>query len=161
MLYVVNYADGSLYEKYQKYCSLSARILGKADKIVELKRNDIDADYIKEHNNIFSYNRGAGLWLWKPYLIDKTLNKIKDNDWLFYTDSGSFFIRDIHKLIKCAEKNNTDIMLFEQPMLNRQFCKKETAVLMGVEDKGENQTLGIMLIKKTPSTLSTTICLFL
>ncbi|WP_281799696.1 hypothetical protein [Methylocystis echinoides] len=32
--------------------------------------------------------RGAGYWLWKPFLILETLSRIKENDFLLYCDSG-------------------------------------------------------------------------
>lgn len=153
MLYVINYADGQPYKKYQEYNTWSARYIGKADRIIQYSSDDIDKHYMEEHKDIFAYKRGGGLWLWKPYLINKTLKQLNEGDWLFYTDSGSLFINDIHKLINNAIKNNTDIMLFGQPTLNRQFCKRETFLSMGVDDNNENQTLGIMLLQKTHKTV--------
>lgn len=153
MLYVINYADGQPYKKYQEYNTWSAKHIGKADRIIQYSTDDIDKEYKEKHKNIFAYERGGGLWLWKPYLINKSLRQIDEGDWLFYTDSGSFFINDINKLIDNAIRHDTDIMLFGQPTLNRQFCKKETFVLMDIQDNNENQTLGIMLIKKTKRTV--------
>lgn len=154
MLYVVNYADGQPFEKYRKFCTKSAYWFGHADEVIEYTKKDIPQSYIDSHKNIFAYKRGAGLWLWKSYIVNKTLLSMKDGDWMFYTDGGSIFIRNIHKLIKCAKINNTDIMLFEQPLLHRQFTKKETMMIMNVEDRNENQTLGIFLLQKTPHTIA-------
>ncbi len=154
MLYVINYADGQPYEKYRKICTKSAYLHGKADKVIEYSKTDIPQTYKNAHREIFSYQRGAGLWLWKPYLVNKALDSINDGDWIFYTDGGSIFIRDIHILIKCANCNQTDIMLFEQPLLHRQFTKHETMKLMGVSENDFNQTLGIFMIKKTARTVA-------
>lgn len=154
MLYVVNYADGTPYELFRKECTKSAYWLGRADKVIEYTRSDIPASYINANKRIFSYQRGAGLWLWKPFLVNKALETLNVGDWLFYTDGGALFIRDIHKLIKCAETHETDIMLFEQPLLQRQFTKHETMVKMGIEEKGLNQTLGIFLLQKNERTVS-------
>lgn len=154
MLYVVNYAEGEPFESYRKINSRTAKWFGKADRVIEYSYNDIPLSYREAHKEIFAYKRGAGLWLWKPYIINKALNEINDGDWLFYTDSGAIFIDNIHKMIPSAIKANSDIMLFEQPLLHRQFTKKETMVNMGVAEIGSNQTLGIMLIRKTPFTKS-------
>ena len=92
MIYVVNYADGSLFEKRRRINSLTARLFAHADKVFEYNSSDIDEEYKNSNKKIFSYKRGAGLWLWKPYVLSKALEKLQDGDWLFYADAGSFFI---------------------------------------------------------------------
>ena len=154
MLYVVNYANGEPYESFRKVNTKSAYVFGRADKVFEYSSFDIPSDYKLLHKNIFSYKRGAGLWLWKPYIILDALSKIKYNDWLFYCDSGAIFVNNLKKLVTCAIENNTDILLVEQPMLNRQFCKHESYVGMQIYDSGENQLLsGYILLKKTDKTI--------
>lgn len=154
MLYVVNYADGEPYESYRKINSRTAKWFGKADKVIEYSSKDIPQSYKDAHKEIFAYKRGAGLWLWKPYIINNALDKINNGDWLFYSDAGALFIKDIHKLVSAALQAKTDIMLFEQPLLHRQFTKKETMVNMKVDDIGSNQTLGILLIQKSEHSTS-------
>ena len=154
MLYVLNYADGQPYQKFQQYCNFSAKFIGKADSVISFNKDDIPQSYKDAHQDIFSYERGGGLWLWKPYLVNKALLSLEKGDWLFYTDSGSIFINDIHLLIDFCIKKETDIMLFDQPLLNRQFCKCETFKQIGVDDNNETQTLGIFLLKKTKFTIS-------
>lgn len=154
MLYVINYADGEPYESYRRLCTKSAYKIGHADRVIEFSKKDIPSSYIKKHENIFLYERGAGLWLWKPYLVNRTLEMVEDSDWILYVDGGSLFIGDIHKLIHSAESNQTDVMLFEQPLLHRQFTKHETMQKMQVEDDGSNQTLGIFMIKKTKESVA-------
>lgn len=152
MVYIVNYADGPLFERRRKVNTFTARYIARADKVIEFSFSDIEKKYLEKHKDIFSYKRGAGLWLWKPYLINKALDMLQDGDWLFYADAGSFFISNIKSLVRCAESTNTEILLFEQPLLNRQFTKREAFVKMGIEDHGERQLLGgFLLIKKTKS----------
>lgn len=154
MLVVINYANGTPYEDFRKWNTWSAKHFGRADDVWEYSEKDISTQYKKEHEQIFSYKRGAGLWLWKPYIVLDALSKLKENDWLFYCDSGSVVIRSIHHLINCAEENNTPILLVEQPLLNRQFTKRETIKAMGVEDNNENQLLsGFILLKKCQETI--------
>ena len=51
--------------------------------------DDVDEKFKQENKEIW-YNsaRGGGWWIWKPYLIYKKLQEIKDNDILVYFDSG-------------------------------------------------------------------------
>ena len=149
MVYVVNYANGEPFESNRKVCTWTAKFFGKANKVIEYTPNDISRDYISAHKNIFSYTRGNGLWLWKPYLIDKALSQINEDDWLFYADAGVTFINSIYHLIRSATESGTDIFTVEQPLLCRQFTKRECYKIMGVEDHGENQALGLLLLKKS------------
>lgn len=48
-----------------------------------------DKHFWERHGNfIENNNRGYGYWIWKPYLILKTLEKMNDNDILLYLDCG-------------------------------------------------------------------------
>jgi hypothetical protein len=149
MIYVLNYADGEPYESYRKINTKTAFRFGKADKVLEYSSKDIPQSYKDKHKDIFAYKRGAGLWLWKPYIIHKALASINDGDWLFYSDAGVTFINDLHYLIRCAATNSLDIFTIEQPMFCRQFTKRECYIEMGIEDHGENQALGLLLLRKS------------
>jgi hypothetical protein len=48
-------------------------------------------DFWHQHENFISENlRGFGRWIWKPYLILKLMERIKNGEGLFYLDSGSY-----------------------------------------------------------------------
>lgn len=154
MLYVVNYANGEPYETYRRINTKTSYWFGKVDKVIEYSSEDIPDEYRTKHQSIFNYQRGAGLWLWKPFLINKAFSKIEYGDWLMYLDSGTTVLRDIHILTQFMEEKKQDLFLMEQPLLCRQFTKRECYELMEVEDNGENQLLGLLLIKKTEKTMS-------
>ena len=148
MIYAINYANGEPFESFRAANTSSAYSKGKVDKVIEYTIKDIDDDYIKEHQTIFDYKRGAGLWIWKPYLIYKTLLLMPENDWLIYADSGSIYINDVRHLIKCAEEGNTDLMLFTLPLLNRQFTKNETLRAFDIGNNNMNQLAANFLVLK-------------
>ena len=53
------------------------------------KELKLDADFWDKNGQFLENNkRGYGYWLWKPYIIDKELKKLKDNDYLIYADAG-------------------------------------------------------------------------
>lgn len=148
MLTIINYADGMPYERFRSWCSFTAKHIGKADRLIEYSCKDVPQSYKEDHKDIFSCKRGAGLWLWKPYLIEKTLCETPESEWLFYVDSATVFIRSVSHLIKCAQENHTDIMLYELPLLDRQFTKKECYDALGITDYSQNQTLATFLLLK-------------
>lgn len=88
--------------------------------------------------------------IWKPYFILDALNEIGENDYLMYIDSGAFFVDKIQKLIHTMNLYEQDILSFEIPLLERQFTKKETFDIVGINDNKTNQRLsGYIVLKKT------------
>lgn len=111
--YLINYAD-KMYYNSQMICTQKAIEVGKFDKIFQCNINDIDQKFIEENKSILSETRGAGYWLWKPYLIDKALRTIPEDSILFYLDSGAFFNDSVDSLIEYMKDYlNEGIVLFE------------------------------------------------
>ena len=48
-------------------------------------RNCLNDPYFQK---VFNGKRGGGYWLWKPYILHKTLNDMDDGDILVYCDAG-------------------------------------------------------------------------
>lgn len=148
MLYVVNFADEKYRDK-QILNTKSAYEKGKADKVFEYSPKDLTELKLKFPAH-FEVKRGYGLWFWKPYVILKALERITEGDYLFYCDSGSVFIDDIHKLIPDMQESGEDIMVFEQPLLAECFTKMESFVLLNCDDYSGNQLLGgYILLRKS------------
>ena len=152
MLACVTYATSD-FEKYTKKNSESALTKGKVDKLFEFTKNDMYESFFKKNSRILTQKTGAGLWLWKPYFIKRAFSCLEDNDYLIYSDAASFFIGDIHLLIRNMELHDQSIMVFELPLVSYQWTKNETFTLMNCNDdyyKLKNQILAsFMIFKKT------------
>ncbi|RDY27441.1 hypothetical protein CHL78_009510 [Romboutsia weinsteinii] len=152
MIVAINYADEN-FIKSQKYNTKTAYKKGKVDKVIEYSPSDIDLEFRESNKKILSYKRGAGLWLWKPYFILKTLNKIEYGDYLFYCDSGAYYTNKVQYLVDIMELNNEDIMVYELPLISKQWTKGETFKFLDCNEeiyKNSNQILATyFLIKKT------------
>lgn len=123
MIVAANYANEP-YKKTQKYCTRSAYNHG-IDKVFEYGPEDIDSTFWECNRKILEEKRGGGYWLWKPYIISKALKEIDYGDYLFYIDSGSYFIKSVNDLVECMEKNADDIITFAVPFIERQWTKRE------------------------------------
>jgi hypothetical protein len=152
-IYAVNYADAA-YEYARCVNSETARTIGKVDEILEFHPEDI-ADFQAEHSEIFAYKRGAGLWLWKPYVIYKALQQIEDGAWLFYCDSGAMYYNNVRILVDCAIKDGEECMVFQLTWASaHQYTKAETFEWMGWNDRKHYQVIGgYQLWKKTQENL--------
>lgn len=157
MIIAINYSN-ELYKKQQMKNSLSAQKKGKVDKIISYTQDDIENEFYLINNDIFQHPRGAGLWLWKPYIINKTLTAISVGDYLIYTDSGSIYLRKIDPLIVKLEESNQDIMLFETPLIECQWTKKEVLIQLNAYNDSirfSPQIMGtFILVKKTNKSIS-------
>lgn len=131
--YHINYANGR-YLKAQEYCSQSAKAAG-FDEVISFSINDIDRDFLEKNIKILSQPRGAGYWIWKPYFIKKTLDKMNDGDLLVYSDSGSYYQSSTQPLIDIIQKEKTGVLSFElKGLLEKVYTKRDTFSLMGLDE---------------------------
>lgn len=121
MKVLINYANDA-YQKAQKWNSWTGKHIAGFDKIYSFSPSDIDRNYYEQHRDILREKRGNGLWLWKPYFIDKVLNECKDGDIVFYADSGAFFVKKIDKLISSLREDEK-IWVSDCPLLESCFTK--------------------------------------
>lgn len=98
----MSYAEGDIFVKNQQTLQLSASDKG-FDIIYNFNRNSIDADFYEKNRDILDQKIGAGFWLWKPYLIYKTLQTMPENSVLIYMDSGALFNRPLDDLLKLTD----------------------------------------------------------
>ena len=152
MKLAISYATEE-YSEQLKYNTKTAYEKGKFDKVIEYGPKNIDADFYEKTKHILTQKRGAGYWLWKPYCINKAFSQIDYGDYLFYCDASAFYTKSIDPLINCMEKNNEDIMVFELPLIEKQWTKKDAYILMdciGDKYSNTNQILAsYILLKKT------------
>lgn len=152
MIVAINYSDWK-YKKAQKFNSITATQKGKVDKVISYSPKDIDMEFRKKNASILNQDRGNGFWLWKPYIIRKTLDSLQQNDYLIYLDSGAFYINNVQYLIKAMEKEMQDIMAFELPFKERHYSKRDVFISMGCDEPrytDTNQRMATMIIiKKT------------
>lgn len=137
--YHINYANGR-YFKAQQYCSETAKHFG-FDEVISYSIADIDKDFYEENKHILSQPRGAGYWLWKPYFLHKTLEKINDGDLLVYSDSGSYYQNSLSTLIDLILKDPNGVLSFElKGLIENVYTKRDTFILMGLDKPEYTET---------------------
>ena len=134
-----------------------ATLVGGFDMAIGYSMDDIPEDFKKKHHLIFNIKRGAGLWLWKPYLIYKTLTEIaNEGDMVFYAVGGSFFIRNIKHIERSMGAN--DIWVSWIPFVESQFTKADTFVLMDCEKEDFKRSAqiqgGFIYVRKSIETIN-------
>lgn len=118
---LINYAN-TKYETSRKWNSFTGRYVAKFNKIYAFKPEDITQEFRNENKDILSFKRGNGLWLWKPYIIQKVISHCKNGDIIFYCDSGALFLREPTYVFKNLSEE-TPMFCCDIPLLESCFTK--------------------------------------
>ena len=155
MKILINYAN-YIFENSQKECSKSALNIGGFDRVIEYGPKDIDINFYKENKNILKNIIGNGYWLWKPYIILKTLlrDDIKIGDYVVYADSGSRFVGSINIFIDEMQHLNQDILLFSSSgQLSIKWVKRDIFIELDCDYPKYHNDIqlegGFQIIKKS------------
>ena len=112
---------------------------------------------------LFNQYRGGGYWCWKPVIVLQTMEKIPENDWILYADSGCSFVQDrknqITELISSLENSGKSILGYQMEHLEEHWTKADMFHFFNVQNNKEiintGQIIGGMFfIKNTPRTRS-------
>lgn len=146
-------------EKFEKAKVFNCKMAKKygADVAIAYGPEVLDEEFRRENQALLMQKRGGGYWIWKPYIILKTLEKLNEGDILIYTDAGAIFVKKISYLLQTMERENTDIMVFSLDHLEKTYTKRDAFILMECDTPAytdTNQILsGYIICKKTERVL--------
>lgn len=136
--YLVNYADQAFY-KAQRHNAATGLAVGGFDSAAMMGRGHLkrDAAFIARCRHILDQSRGAGYWLWKPYIVLMMLRRhLKDGDLLFYCDSGAAFVHPADPVFdQCRQRRDLPLLLFtlQDEHQNRVWTKRDCFHYMGLD----------------------------
>jgi hypothetical protein len=129
----------------------------------KLGPDDLDKEFHTKFKNILNEKQGGGYWIWKPYIIYKKLQKLKENDFLIYLDAGctinlngrNRFIEYLNML----EHSPHGILSFETFHKEKYFTNKHLFDYLKIDinsDIANSKQLigGILIIKKNDNSLN-------
>ena len=125
-------------------------------------KKKIDIGFYRRFKSIFDKPRGGGYWLWKPYIIFFQLNKLAENDVLFYLDSKYYFVENFESLY-LDKLSQSDIVVWknkpnEDVTYLKNYCKMDVIRKYKMGDLVFNKSCescwgGAIVIKKTKLSL--------
>jgi len=138
---------GDDYPERQRHLHDTAARVGGVDVQHPWNQEQLRAtDYYTRHRAILDQPRGAGFWLWKPWLILKLLEEIPENDFLLYHDVGRAlsrkpgigyqFRRPVTPLVEWADDNGGIFAGIHVPVYGRnaRWTKRDCFVLMDCDE---------------------------
>ncbi|MBP2300479.1 hypothetical protein [Azospirillum picis] len=160
---LLNYADGAFLAA-QKHNAATGLAVGGFDAVAALGRRTLDdhPDFVARNRATLEQPRGAGYWLWKPFLIHWMLStQLAEGDVLFYCDSGAHFIHRIDPVVElCRQRRDLPILLFtlQAEHRNRVWTKRDCFHYMGLDHPGyanATQILASFIVcERTPATVA-------
>ena len=117
-----------------KYNQKSALEIGKVDEYYAYYPKDIDEKFKEINKDILIQKRGNGYWLWKPYILLKTMKeKMNEGDFLIYTDACILYKQNVNILINFLNKNKQEMLLYRLSNLEKKWTKRDAFILMGAD----------------------------
>ena len=153
----ISYSN-NIYQRQLKLNRKSALEVGKVDEHFSYGPDDLDKEFKEKNKDILSRKRGNGYWLWKPYIINKTIvEKLEDGDYLIYTDACTLFMDSVYLLIKLLKLHKMSLWVDRLNRKESLYTKKDAFILLGVDMPFYSQTnqyqAGIQVYKKSEYTI--------
>lgn len=159
--WIVSYGDAAFRLSLQRLMSSAARF-----GIDEQRPWDRDAlqktSLYAVHKSLLGERRGAGYWLWKPFIIKETLKEMGPGDILVYSDAGIEIVADLAPMLDiCATRS--DVMLFAGtyedvgapgPNSCAKWTKRDCFVFMDCDNRRYHQgpmiDASMIVLRRTP-----------
>ena len=136
----ISYSN-NIYQRQLKLNRKSALEVGKVDEHFSYGPDDLDKEFKEKNKDILSSKRGNGYWLWKPYIINKTMvERLKDGDYLIYTDACTLFMDSVYLLIKLLKLHKMSLWVDRLNRKESLYTKKDAFILLGVDMPFYSQT---------------------
>ena len=136
---LINYATPE-FEVHRRLLSASAMRFGGFEQVLEYGPDDLDEAFRHRNAETLRQPEGAGNWLWKPYLVDRTLRALPDGEILCYADSSCAFVGSIAPVVDAMRASGADVMAFPVPYVERIWTKRDAFVLMDCDDGRYTET---------------------
>lgn len=130
---LINYSSGA-FDNGQRINMETGTHVAKFNSVVMYSPKDLDPIFKEKNSVILSHGKGAGYWLWMPYITLDALKKSAEGDYVFYCNSGAHFVGDINYLVKELEALNTFALLFygydETLPIEKVWTRRDAFILM-------------------------------
>ena len=158
-IHFIAYGNARFSNSLQRICR-EASDSEEFETITGYSETDLraDTDFWEKHGEFIEQNpRGGGYWVWKPYLIQKKLNELKDGEYLLYCDAGCEINPNgrqrFLEYVSMLETNESKygILTFTLPFRERQWTKNAVFNYFMCDDsiRESLQNIGtIVLVKK-------------
>jgi len=131
---LINYADRNFTQSQQLNTKTGIKV-GKFKEVWSYSPKDISKSFYQANKELLNQKRGNGYWLWKPYFILKSLEKLDFGDYLFYCDSGAEFVDSVEPLLSLSTSKSQEIMTFELVHPEYKYTKRDVFKILDCDNQ--------------------------
>lgn len=137
---LVTFGDDK-YKNSLKNLTESAFSVGKVDDVFVYGPHSYSERYRQLNSYVLSKPRGAGYWIWKPWIIRQAFDIMDEGDVVLYCDAGLTITGDLTPLFDTALKSKDQKLLFKLPAhgtpahLAKQWTKRDCFVLTKCDEE--------------------------
>lgn len=157
----VTFSDEKFLDKQTSLCQ---EALKNNFRIAPYTKNWLKTtDFYLDNKNILDQERGAGYWLWKPYVIKHALlNFCEEKDILFYLDCGDIFHGNLDDIALeqqlYVEMSESEQLFITYGNSNAKWTKRDCFVYMNCDSEKYWQAnqleAGVSFWKNTQSSIN-------
>jgi hypothetical protein len=168
-LYGISYTSRQFNNRYNTIIKLGNEC-GLFNDFKCFTENDIDNEFKEKYKEVWTMPKGAGYWIWKPYIISKMLEQINENDIVVYIDGGCHINitpesqERFNEYINMINNSHSGLLRFQLTHQEKNFTNKKTINYFknkfNINDEMMNTYLesmqcvgGIQLMKKNKYTI--------
>lgn len=154
----ITFSDGHLYKG--KYLAWAVRRLGLFDEVKAYGPQDLGEAFWARHGPFVAvHSRGFGFWVWKPYIIQRELQALRDDDILVWSDAGALLVPETRArpaLEKSFRRLQDMPVGLAAAAVNSSYvwCKEDVFAALGVTDETDKKIYqyesGRILCRKHP-----------
>ena len=163
MIHLVTFAHGSTYQRSQIFLNRTYKNIGNINTHTQWNLEQLSVtDFYKRNTDIFNFKVGAGLWIWKPYIILERLKQIQDGEFIIYLDSSKYdnlgFKFSVLPVINFMNHKNIDLLpglminIKNHELITNQCFNEMNANLETYKLHNHYHT-SPLFIRKTPETI--------
>lgn len=127
----VSYATPNLSQA-GKLLLKSARRFG-LDSHLYAPDHPVLVELTQRYKSIMAAPRGAGYWLWKPFIILDMINRVPDGTPVLYSDAALTFIADPAPMIALSRQHSVCLFRMSGPMPQSAWTKRDCFVEMDAD----------------------------
>jgi len=147
----ITYGTGKFVQSRERICKEASKLF---DIVKGYDLQDLDIEFRRKNAKILSNQKGGGFWLWKPYIVKHSLDKINQGDFLVYCDAGCKIIpENKHRLeewFHMLNKSLYGIISFKLIHKEQQWTKKEVFKHFDFYTETPQLHATVLIIQKKP-----------
>lgn len=154
----ITYGDDK-YREQRKLLKKTALESSFFDEVRIFNPSAIEPVFSKCFRSVLTLEKGGGYWIWKPYLIKKTLDELPDDDVLIYADAGCLINKNgkqrYLEYLALLKETETGTIAFQLPQKENEFTKREVFDYFEAPEELINSaqlTAAVILLRKCSHT---------